>query len=256
MSTRVWTRAVYAWDDRLGQYIRLEDQSESYIHNGAVALCKGDSTAKESEHLSEENQQNQMDFNKSLMDIFQKQFAKNSDVLDYIKGKMQPMLDNPTGYSAPALTAMRTSATDQISDQYQDAQRALNRKEFANGSEDLPSGVNEQLDAALLQSEASDKSTAQNSITMQDENLKQQNYWDAVNALSGVAAGYNPEGYAGATTSAANSASTAAGTTANLSQAVTASSGPTFGAILGGLAGGAISAAGNAGGFKTLFGGK
>ena len=233
----------------------VDDESKSFMYDGPVALAKGDSTAKASEALSLQNQQQQMDFNKSLLDIFQQQFGQQTDVLNYLKGKMQPMIDNPTGYSTDALTSMRTSATDQISNQYESAKQALQRTQFANGSRDLPSGVNDQLNAALLQSEASDKANAQNGITVQDENLKQANYWNAVNSLSGTAAMFNPQSYAGAATNAANSATSAGDSVANLSQAVTASNGPTVGAILGGLAGGAISAAGSSGGFKNLFGG-
>ncbi len=255
MTQRVWTKVVSQWDDNLGKYVIVEDESESYLYDGPFALAKGDDTAKQSEELSVQNQQQQMDFNNQLMNVFQQQFAQNKNVLNYIQGKMQPMIDNPQGYSQETLNAMRTSSDDQISNQYQSAQQALQRTQFANGSRDLPSGVNDQLDAALLQSEASDKSAAQNNITMQDADLKQQNYWNAVNTLSGVAAQDNPEGYAGAVTNAANSASTAGNATSNLSQAVTASEGPTIGGILGGLAGGALTAASNAGGFKNLFSG-
>jgi hypothetical protein len=250
MNQRVWTKVVV--DLASGSVL----EAEGYDYDGEWALAKGDDTAKASEAASLQNQQTQMQFNQQLMAVFQKQFGQQTDVLNYIKGKMQPLIDNPTGASPEALAAMRTSATDQISNQYQSAQKALQRTQFANGSRDLPSGVNDQLNEALLQSEASDKAGAQNNITIQDENLKQANYWNAVNTLSGTAAQFNPQSYAGSATNAANSASSAGDSVGNLSQAVTASNGPTVGAILGGLAGGAISAAGSAGGFKNLFGGK
>jgi hypothetical protein len=98
-----------------------------------------------------------------------------------------------------------------------------------------------------LQAQAADKANAQNQITLQNENLKQQNYWAAINALSGNAAQVNPLGYSSASTGAANAVT-------GLSQANTAASGPTFGSILGGVAGGALSGAGQAGGFGKLFG--
>jgi len=51
-----------------------------------------------------------------------------------------------------------------------------------------------------------------------------------------------------------SSATAGAGAVANLSNAFTASQGPGWGSILGGVAGGVLGAAGQAGGFKALFG--
>jgi hypothetical protein len=231
---RVITKAVY--DIETLELLH----SEGYEYSGPVALCKGDSTAKQAE-------KQQLAFNTQLMSIFQQQFGQQSKIFDYLKGKLQPMIDNPTGLSAEGLAAARTANTDQFSAAYQNAQRALNAKMAASGESTLPSGVGAQLNEALLNAEAADKATGQNQITMQNEQLKQQNYWNAVNGLTGQQAQLNPLGYAG-------SATAGSGTVANLSQAVTASSGPTFGAILGGVAGGALQGAGAAGGFGKLFG--
>jgi hypothetical protein len=130
---------------------------------------------------------------------------------------------------------MRTGATDQDTAAFQNAQQTMQGKEAVQ-SGDLPSGVNDQLQSALLTNEAAQKSSDQNNITLQNENLKESNYWNAINGLNGVAAQENPLGYAGAATSAAASV-------APLSQANTAASGPTFGAILGGVAGAAVGGA-------------
>ena len=237
---RIYTKTVSMWDESRQRYVTDEAESEWYEYEGPVALCKGDDTAKAAE-------QQQMNFNSQLMAIFQQQFAKQSAVLDFLKGKLQPMIDKPTGYSPEALTTMRTSATDTLSDAYQNAQRALQNKEFTQGGRDLPSGINDQIDAALLTAEAKDKANAQNTITLNDENLKQSNYWNAMNVLSGnVASQFNPLGYAGAATSGSNAV-------AGLSQAVTNSQQTGLGALFGGLAGGVFGAAGQAGGFGKLF---
>ena len=229
------------WDEFRKEYIRTGVWPVWYNDDAPVARLKGDSTAKAAE-------QQQAAFNAQLMSIFQQQFGRQSAIFDYLKGKMQPMIDNPTGYSPEALAAMRTSATDQLSNGYQNAQKALQTREFADGGRDLPSGVNAQLDSSLLTAEAADKSNAQNNITLANENLKQQNYWNALNVLNGVAVQENPLGYA-------NSATAGSGAVANLSNAFTASQGPGWGSILGGVAGGVLGAAGQAGGFGALFGG-
>jgi hypothetical protein len=213
---------------------------DGYEYAGPVALAKGDQTAKNAEAQ-------QASFNATLMSTFQQQFATQKNTLDYLKSKLQPGIDNPTGLSDAGLAAARTSSDDQFSAAYQNAQRALNAKMATSGESTLPSGVGAQLNSALLNAEAADKATGQNQITMQNEQLKQTNYWNSINALNGVAAQNNPLGYA-------NSATSGSGAVAGLSQAVTASSGPTFGSILGGVVGGGLSAAGNAGGFGKLFG--
>lgn len=221
--------------------------ARSVPYRGSWGFCKGDATAKQAE-----SQQNA--FNQQLMSIFQQQYGKQSAVLDFLTNKLKPMIDNPTGYSPEALAAMRTSATDTLSNTYQNAQKALQGKEFTQGGRDLPSGVNDQIDSALLSSEARDKGNAQNTITLNDENLKQSNLWNAMNVLSGnVAQQFNPLGYAGQATSGSNAV-------ANLSEANTqANSSGFFGSLskslgsgLGGLLTGGNSTGGS--GVGAFFG--
>jgi hypothetical protein len=176
--------------------------------SGPVAEGKGSGTTQTAERQ-------QAAFNKTLMDTFTTQFNSQQGVLNFLKGKLMPMVNKPTGYAQDALNAMRTSATDTLSGNYQNAQRALqNNLNQKNGGSDLPAGTDQQLQAALFGAEASDKSAAQNNITLQNENLKQSNLWNAVNGLNGITAQENPLGYAGA----ANSGSSAV---ASLSQANT-----------------------------------
>lgn len=237
ITTRIHTRIESQWD---GDFM-VAVYEEGYWYKGPIAFCKGDDLAKQQE-------ESQIQMNNQLMAMMNQNFANQQQLLGYLKGKLQPMIDNPTGYSDQALAAMRTGATDQISSAYQNAQRALNNEENAkNGGSDLPSGTSQQLDAALLSSEATDKSNAQNTITLNNENLKESNYWNALNVLNGQTANqYNPLGYA----TAYNQGS---GAVAGLSQAVTASQQSGWTSMLGGLAGGVFGAAGNAGGFGALF---
>lgn len=232
---RYYNKIESIWDGK--RYITVSVLPVEY--RGSWAHAKGDDTAKAAE-------QQQENFNSQLMNIFQQQFGQQTQVLNYLKGKMQPMIDNPTGYDAATLAAMRTSATDTLSNNYQNAQKALQNQEYTSGGRDLPSGTSAQLNEALLNSEAADKSNAQNTITLNDANLKQQNYWNAVNVLNGTAAQFNPLGYASAATSGS-------GAVAGLSNAVTNSQNTGLTALLGGVAGGVFGAAGKAGGFSSLF---
>jgi len=214
---------------------------EGYEWFGGTAQCKGDDVAKQQE-------QQQLAFNQQLSSIFQQQFAQQSAVLQFLKGKLEPLIDNPTGYDPVALSAMRTGATDAISQQYQNAQKALNNQlNSKNGGSDLPSGVDAQIQGGFQQSQAQDQANAQNTITLNDANLKNTNMWNAFNVLSGnVASQFNPLGYAGAYNQGS-------GTVANLSQAYTNSRQSGLLGALGGVTGSLLGAAGNAGGFGSLF---
>lgn len=225
-----------------GAYFRISGDSFEWI--GPVALCKGDDTAKQAE-------KNQMVFDQQLMTIFQAQYATQKSQLDYLNNKMRPIIDNGgTGYTPQQLAAMRTSVTDSNSKQFQNAQDALNNQLVQSGGGSKLSSVagnKVEADAALLSASAAQQAQGQEAVTGQDAQLKQVNYWNAINALNGVASQTNPLGYASAATSGTNAV-------ANASQAVTAANQSQILGALGGIAGGVGSALG--GGFSKggLFG--
>lgn len=209
-------------------------------YSGTWELCKGDNIAKQNEQL-------QLDLNRQLLQTFQTQFGKQSQITDLLTKNLQPLIDNPQGYSPEELQALRTQTSDTNSGQFNDAQKALNDQLAARGgASTLPSGVDAQLRAQLAEAGAKTEAGSQNQITLNNEELKRQNFFNAVNALSGNAQILNPLGYAGGATAGGN-------TVANLSQAVTASNQSSLGAALGGIVGGGLSAAGSAGGFRKLF---
>lgn len=199
-----------------------------YEYAGPVALCKGDSTLRSQE-------KSQAAFTGTLMSTFKTQFANQSGILNFLSGKLQPMINNPQGYSPEALAAMRTGATETGATQFGNAQKALQESEAARGGNGLPSGVDAQLTAQNANSAAAQESQAQEGITLQNEQQKQNNFWNATNALNGVAAEENPIGYAGQST-AGSQAVGDLGTAYKNSQ-----SSQLLGA-LGGLAGGAAGA--------------
>lgn len=232
---RFYSTLEFVW---VGEKLVCVD-AQGFNYDDTVALCKGDDVAKKQEA-------DQAAFNTQLMASYQTQFSKQGAILDFLKGKLQPMIDHPTGYTPEALAAMRTSASDNLSTSYDNANKALQNRQFAAGGRDLPSGVNAQISGSLAQAEASDKAAAQNTVTLNDENLKESNYWNAMNVLSGNVAGqYNPIGYA-------NSVSSGSNAVAGLSQAVTASNQSQLLGALGGIAGGVGSAFAGTGFAKNL----
>lgn len=163
-----------------------------YTRDGwdGVWLAKGDPTAKAAE-------QQQMQFDQQLMSLFQAQYGKQSAITSFLTGKMEPLISKGgQGYTPEQLAAMRTSATDTISQQTQNAQRAIN----ATQERGLPSGVNAQVQGSLMAQEAEQQAATQNQITQANANLQQENYWNAINVLNGQAATENPLGYAGGAT--------------------------------------------------------
>jgi hypothetical protein len=204
-----------------------------YDYDGPIVLCKGDPTAQAEE-------QQTMQFDQQLMQIFQSQYSTQQSQLKYLQNQMQPMINNPTGYSAAQLAALRTGATDTNAQQYQNAQAALNNQTSqASGGSKLTgvSGAVTEADAALLNAKAQTDAASQEQITEANANLQQQNYWNAINALNGVAVEENPQSYA-------SESNQSGGTVAGLSQAVTAANQSQLLGALGGMASGMGSALG------------
>jgi hypothetical protein len=203
---------------------------ERYLTEGrTVAGGKGDSDAKTAEN-------NQTAFNQKLMKIFNAQYADQKGVLDYLKGKLQPMIDAPQGYDPATLAAMKSNAIDQNATNYQNALKGVQANMAGKGGPTgLPSGVEEQISGQLAGQEAATQTSDLQEIQVQDANLKQNNFWNAVNGENGVAAQLNPLGYAGQATSGSNAV-------AGLSEAYKSSKSSQLMGALGGIAGGALSA--------------
>jgi hypothetical protein len=203
-------------------------------YDGAWAFAKGDSTAKEEEEQT-------ASFDQSLMSIFQSQYGTQQSQLKYLQGQMEPIINaGGQGYTPEQLAAQRTAASDTDSESYQQAQAQLNNQtsQMSGGSKLTGvSGANVESDAALDNAMAQKSSADQNQITTNNANLQQQNYWNAVNALNGVATEENPLGYAG-------ESSTAGSTVAGLGNTVTNANQSQLLGALGGIAGGLGSAIG------------
>jgi hypothetical protein len=217
-----------------GEYIPYAMTKVPY--SGVWALCKGDKVAQQQEQAT-------ATFDQQLMSMMQAQYATQQSQLKYLQSKMQPMIDNPTGYTKSQLTSMRTGATDTNAQQFKNAEAVLNNQvSQQSGGSKLASvaGTMTQAKAGLDVAEAETQAGSQEQITQANANLEQQNYWNAINALNGVAAQENPLGYAGA-------ANQGGDVVANLSQAVTAFNQSQLLGALGGVVGGI--GAGVSGGF-------
>lgn len=155
---------------------------------------------------TQDAERSQAVFTKTLQGAFTSQFGANTRLTSLINGQMWNVINKGgTGYAPAALAALRANAADAISGDFQHAQQALQEHEAQTGGQDLPSGVNAQLDAGLYAREAEAQASAANNITLENENLRQQNYWRAIGTLSGSVR--NPSTSPTAFAEAANGAS-------------------------------------------------
>lgn len=182
-------------------------------------------------------------FGQQLMGDFQNQYGAQSGLLSFLMSSLKPFLTGGgQGFGNPALTTMRTGASDQNALDYQHAQQALQNNQIAQDP-GLPSGVVAQQRGALLQGKMAADANAQNNITLADEQQREANQWNATNALLGVSAGLNPLGYAGAAAEQGNTAAAQENANANMKRAeqggfggmMKAGLGAGLGAALGGV---------------------
>jgi len=173
-------------------------------------MCSsGDKTAKAVE-------QSQAAFTNTLQAAFQQAFGANQAILQGLTAKLNDMLNNPKGFDAKTLTLLKTGASDAFTSQTQAALKGANAYMASHGSADLGSGVNSQIAGSILATGAAANAQGQSNIDIQNGLLANENYWKAIQGLTGVAQAYNPAGYASAANSSADSV-------ADLSRSVLAS---------------------------------
>ena len=161
------------------------------------------SATKQQQGVNLAASQQQLSFDNTLQTLFQKQFASQQNILQQLQATMKPVIANAqagNGFSPAELAAMRTSTTDQLSTQEQNAQAALNQTLKANGDSNVPSGVTVGANEALQNQEFQANANAQNNITVQNAQQANSNLFNAANVFNGVAAQDNPLGYASSAT--------------------------------------------------------
>lgn len=212
---------------------------------------------KQQQQVDLQASKQELQFQTQLMSLFQKQYGDQKDKLDFLTSVLKPVISQAeagNGFSTPELAAMRTSSTDAVSQQFQNAQAALNQELKTSGSANVPSGVTVGADAALLAEEARAQSGSQNQITLANAQQSRSNLFNAVNALNGVAAQTNPLGYGSEASGAGGTVAGLSGAQSSLQNSITnANSNSFFGELGGSFAtalGGGLGA-GVAGGFGT-----
>lgn len=167
------------------------ERIERYLSEGrTVSGGKGDSAIK-----NQENQQ--AGFNTQLQNVFTQQFGAQSGILNFLQGKLTNQINNPTGFSPAQMAALNTNNTENSAKSFANAQAATQNAEAARGGSALPSGVSAQLAAGNANAAAASNAQGANAIQLANASQQQNNYWNAVQGLSGVANQENPTGFAG-----------------------------------------------------------
>ena len=230
----------------------IPELEESYEYFGPIEKCGGGAskTTQEQQQLNLQASQQQLSFTNQLMGLFSQQFSNQQNVLNFLKSTVQPeVAAGGQGYTPAQLAAQRTGATDTNAEQFQNAEQALNEQTQANsGGSKLTgtAGATEEAEAGLDAAEAQTQASSQEQITQANANLQQQNYWNGINVLSGVAAQDNPLGYSSAATGGSGAVAGLSGAQAGLQNATTNANnnsflgtfGKTLGGVLGGVAAG------------------
>ena len=156
-------------------------------------------------------------FSKMLSQDFGTVFGQNQAILGSLTSALEPIISagpNQTGFSAPEEAAMRTQASDAITQGTQNAQIAANAKEAAagGGSAFVPSGANQQIGEMVNTQGAIANANQQENITQANYATGRQNFTNAISELTGSAAQLESgmSGFAGATSGSENATTGAA----------------------------------------------
>lgn len=194
---------------------------------------------KDQQQVTLQASKQELQFQSQLMSLFQQQFADQKGVLDFLQGTLKPVIADAEagkGFSTDEEAAMRTSATDAVSSQFQNAQQALNQELRSSGNANVPSGVTAGADTALLTEEAKTQAGTQNQITVAKAQQARSNLFNAVNALNGVAAQVNPLGYGSEASGAGGTIAGLSGAQSSLQNAITqANNSSFFGKLMTGI---------------------
>lgn len=161
-------------------------QFAEYVKTRPVSGGKSDSEAQSAEKTS-------VGFQKTLMNMFQTQFGKQSQILNFISGKMTSQIASPQGFTPQTMAAMNTQATEGVANEFTQANTAAKEMEAQQGGNGLPSGVAAQITGQNANAAAQTEAGAQNQIQLANAQQQQQNYWNAVSTLSGTAQQENPD---------------------------------------------------------------
>lgn len=208
---------------------------KSFDYDGAIAYCKGATDDQKS--LGQE----QMALFNEVAGHYSDVFLNAQNIMASLKAAWQPVVNrgiNQYGFSLPEDSALRSSATTNIGNQYKNAAAASGERMAAvgGGNVALPSGVENAAKRNLAVEAAQADANAQLGITEKGFDVGRENFLNASKIMASAPGElFNPA-------TAASEAATGAGTAASKTQSeiseeeAAASPWSVVGGILGGAA--------------------
>jgi hypothetical protein len=170
-------------------------------------------------------------FTRELRNLFRQQFSHQQEILGFLEKHLMPMLEDPQGFFPGEEAALRTSASERTSLEFDSALRSAQERSFMLGGRELPSGALGAEVAALEGLRAVSESEGQRGIDLAEAQLRRSNFFNAAQLLSGGAAMLDPSNLGQLAVMQGDSAF----------KQLKATSGSMWGKILGAVAGGVAS---------------
>ena len=245
---RISSKREYLWSSFQDRYILLRDLSEKWT--GPVAFAKGASSQQTA--LAD----SQTAFYNQMTSDYSQQFANQSAILGTLQNTLNPIIaagPNQFGFNTAETNNLNSQAIQGTGQQYNNAQKALGAEQAAQGGGNsyLPSGAQAAQQAGVASAYANQASNQLLGIQQAGYQQGYNQYQSAIGQLGGVAAQYNPTGYASSANSAGSTANSEANAVAQANNA--ASPWNLVGGILGGVASGLTG--GLTGGLSSALGG-
>ena len=192
-----------------------------------------------------ELQQEEADFYKTQIQAYNTAYSNFKDIQDTLNKQFAPILQagpGQMGYTPQELTDLNTMAAEGTAGYYQQAQRALAQNEATLGGGtsniNMTAGASADARARLAAAAAGQSAQQRLQIQQQGYDIGRQQYGEAISGEEALAAGWNPNQFAGSATGAGQTASAQANQIAEQQQQA-------WGSVLGALGGIAGSAVGN-----------
>jgi hypothetical protein len=181
-------------------------------------------------------------FYKQLTDQYSTIFGQSQAITGALTSAFLPILKagpSQTGFAPGQENAMRTQATENVAQNYAQAQRATAQILAARGGGNtlLPSSVDANLLAQNTNQAAQQRAAAQNTITQANYAQGYQNWGQAAGVLGSTAGLVSPTAFAGQTTGAGGAAMTGATEVANAANSPWNAAFGALGAVGGAAAG-------------------
>lgn len=144
------------------------------------------SSGGEVSQTDEALQQSQANMTNQLNADYSTTFAEQQQVLANQQARLSAIAANPMGYTTAQLHDATTNINENTATAAKQALGAAAAYSAGHGAADVGSGVAGQLAASIASGAAQSKAQQLNSLSQQNEGIKQQNFWNAIGGLNSV----------------------------------------------------------------------